>query len=222
MYKQQILEPVIKITQKSLDDNDFNLILEKIDITIELLEKISSFDASVGILWNELASDVISSIYSATSGFYRQAILSLRSVLELGCSSLFYLDHKIEYEMFIKFNAKADKYVSTLVNDYSFFTTKYVATFYEQIHNLQSTTDSVSAYLKAIYGDLSDIVHGRYHTLTKKQGLQIKYDKRQFKSYEGFLNRVLNILCMMYVLRFKDSSNAEIVKLAQSTGTVSI
>lgn len=126
MYEDLILESVNKITKKSLEDNDYTLILNKIDVTLDMLEGISLEDPKIGILWNELASDVLASLNSATTGFYRQAILSLRSVLELGCNSLLYLDHKIEYEMFIKFNAKADKYVSTLVNDYSFFTTKYI------------------------------------------------------------------------------------------------
>lgn len=222
MYKQQILEPVIKITQKSLDDNDFNPIFEKIDITIDLLDKITSKDIHVGILWNELASDVISSIYSATSGFYRQAILSLRSVLEIGSSSLFYYDHKIEYEMFIEFNTKADKYVSTLVNDYAFFTTKYTYTFFKEIENIQSSTDSVSNYLKITYGELSDIVHGRFNTLTKKQGLHIKYEKGQFKYYEKLLEKVISILCTMYVLRFSDFTSRGIVSLANKSGTVKL
>lgn len=147
MYKEQILEPVINITQRSLEDNDFSPILDKINIVLDMLEGISSTNSKVGEIWNELSSDVISSIYSATSGFYRQAILSLRSVLELGCSSFFYLDHKVEHEMFIQFNTKADKYVSSLVRDYAFFTSQYISAFYGEISQIENGRDSISTGL---------------------------------------------------------------------------
>ncbi|MFD1990722.1 hypothetical protein ACFSGI_12190 [Paenibacillus nicotianae] len=222
IYRKQILEPVAQIVEKSLSENDFTSILDKINITIELVEKISIKDSEIGLIWNEIASDIISSIYSATAGLYRQSILSLRSALELACSSLFYIDHKIEYHMFVKNNSKADKYVSTLVNDYSFFTTKYIATFNEEIEIKQISNDSVSIFLKSLYGELSDIVHGRYNTLTKTKGLNINYNKQHFKIYEKFLNKVLSIVCMMYILRFKDTSNESLYELAKFSRTVNI
>lgn len=220
MFQDQIVGPVLKITNKSLEDNDYTEILNKIDITIDILDGIKKLNPKIEELWNELASDVLASIYSASSGFYRHAILALRSVLEIGCNTFYYLDHNIEYEMFIKFNTKADKYVSSLVNDHAFFTSKYISTFYSDIDKIQTAPDSVSVYLKTLYGELSDIVHGRYNSLTKKQSLQIKYSKKEFKSYEQFLSRVLSILCTMYVLRFNEKGNHNIIKLAKLSGTV--
>ncbi|MEC2344347.1 hypothetical protein P9H28_09620 [Paenibacillus barengoltzii] len=222
MFEDQIVGPVLKITSKTIEDNDYTEILNKIDITLDIRDGLKQLNPKIEELWNELTSDVLASVYSASSGFYRHAILALRSVLELGCNTFYYLDHNIEYEMFIKYNTKADKYVSSLVNEYAFFTTKYISTFFPDIDKIQVEQDSISNYLKILYGDLSDIVHGRYNSLTKKQTLQIKYSKSEFKSYERYLDRVLSILCTMYVLRLNEKSNQSIVKQAKFSRTVKL
>lgn len=203
-FKTRVLDPINKIHEKTIEDNDFTLILNHLNIMLEIGEQIANKDLHIKELWNEINADIISSVHAASSGFYRLSIISLRSVLELACHSFFYLDHKIEYVMFKEHDLKADKYVSTLVNEYMFFTTKYIQTFFPQIKEMETSENSVSIYLKNLYGDLSDIVHGRYKSLTKKTGLSIKYEKSLFKLFESKFFETLNIIIVMYCLRFND------------------
>jgi hypothetical protein len=221
-YQDNIINNVGKINIKTINDNDITPILNLIDNTLDILDGINNVDPDIGVLWNEIASDVISSIYSATSGFYRQAIITLRSVLELGCTSFFYVDHKVEYHLFKSHDAKADKYVSTLIRDYEFFTTNYIHSFYNDIELIQSSNNSVSNFLSNTYKQLSDVVHGRYKTLTKQNTLSIGYDKQQFNFFEDKLSLVLSILATMYVLRFNDTKNSSLITLVNTSRTVKL
>lgn len=205
---------VNKIQKDTIHDNDFTNILKYLNVMIEVKESITLKNDSIGQLWNEIIYDILSSIHSASCGFYRSAIVVLRSILELGCNSFFYYDHIIEYTIYQNENIKADKYVSTLVNDYDFFKTKYIKAFFCNIEQKQDKEDSVSDYLKSLYGTLSDIVHGRYKSLIKSNGLEVKYEKDYFKRYESLFFRTLSILAVMYILRIENTSNPDLSELA--------
>ncbi|MBY0086541.1 hypothetical protein [Brevibacillus brevis] len=214
------IEPVVSIQKQTINDNDFNKILSSLNALMTIHENITKGNEQVAELWNEIISDTISSVHSASSGFYRLAILALRSVLELACSALYFFDHEIEYRLFQQHDLKADKYVSTLVNEHLFFTTKYIKTFYETIDSEETSENSVSTFLKKIYAELSDVVHGRYKTLTKVNGLEIKYNKQLFKFYEEKFLRTLSIVTVMYILRFNDKKDKEIIELANFSGVI--
>ena len=181
---------------------------------------INEIDSDIGKIWNDIISDLLSSISSACSGFYRSGIVNLRSILELGCNTFFYLDHKIEYYLFEHENAKADKYVSTLIRDFNFFTSKYINSFNLAIQYHETTVDSVSNYLKQIYSQLSDVVHGRYNSLLKVNNIQVEYEIRSFKTYEELLSKTIGILCVMFILRFNNDKIDEINSLALKTGVI--
>ncbi|EJR71527.1 hypothetical protein P4G85_29120 [Bacillus cereus] len=222
IYQDTIIKSVEKINTQTLTDNDITPLLNVINNTFDILDGISQSAPDIGVIWNEIASDVISSINSATSGFYRQAIITLRSILELGCSSFFYIDHKVEYHLFKVHDAKADKYVSALIRDYDFFTTNYISSFYTEIKSIQAVNNSISLFLNKVYKQLSDVVHGRYKTLTKKDILKIDYDKTQFNFFKDKLRLVMSILATMYILRFDDTQNPSLVDLANQSGTVKL
>jgi hypothetical protein len=122
--------------------------------------------------------------------------------------------------MFQNEDLKADKYVNTLVNDYQFYTSKYIRSFHKNIDLEQSKEDSVCEFLRKIYAQLSDNVHGRYKNLTKIKGLEIKYDKELLKRYERLLTDTLSILAVLYILRFNDETNEEIVELSKISKVV--
>ena len=219
-FDDQFLKPISNIQKETLKSNDITDVLERLNTIMGVSEKIINVDKEIGELWNEIISDLLASIYSASSGFYRSAIIVLRSVLEIGCTSFFYYDHKIEYKMFKAENLKADKYVSTLVNDYDFFTTRYIKSFYPQIEEKQKSVNSISDALKKLYGELSDSLHGRYNNLTKLEGLEIKYDKIWFDRYKKHLFSVLSILTVLYTLRFNDAEDEDIIRLANQSKAV--
>jgi hypothetical protein len=171
-------------------------------------------------IFNDIVSHTISSIILGTSGFYGASLITLRSILELSCNAFFYVDHKIEFDLYKNQNMPADKYVSTLVNDYKFFTTNYIESFYSDIKTIQSDNDSVSQYLKKLYSDLCDFVHGRYRCLTNKEFLKIKYNVEKYKIYEKHFTNVLSIISVMYILRFDPTKSNDLIKLANHTKVV--
>ncbi|NME98835.1 hypothetical protein [Aneurinibacillus aneurinilyticus] len=219
-FKNQIIEPVSNIHKETLNDNDFTKILKYLNAILEIHEKLEKEESEMLQIWNDIVSDIIGAIYSATSGFYRLSLASLRGTLELACGSIYYLDHKIEYFMYRENDSKADKYVNTLVNEHSFFTTKYIKFFYNDIEIEQANTDSVSNYLKNLYSTLCDIVHGRYKTLTMTQSVNIKYDKKLFKRFEKILFETLSIIAVLYILRFNYKESKELIELANYSKVV--
>ncbi|MFF5994426.1 hypothetical protein AAGS61_06675 [Lysinibacillus sp. KU-BSD001] len=222
VFEDNIIKNVQQIVSTTVERNNIMPLVDIIDSTFEILEGIKKFDLEIGEFWNEITSDIIASINSATSGFYRQGIITLRSVLELGCMSLFYYDHRVEFHLFKEHDAIADKYVSKLIREYNFFTTKYINAFCKNIREIENKEDSVSNYLGTTYKKLSDIVHGRYKTLTKKETLKIEYSQEYFSDFIKHLNSVLSILATMYILRFGDKTNLKIVELANKSRTVAL
>jgi len=218
----QIIDAVSKIQKETIEDNDLTEILNALNVIIAVGENISKKDQAIEFYWNEIISEYISVVYSSISGNTRLGIAGLRNILELVCHSFFYVDHKIELSLFVNENIKADKYVSTLVNEYMFFTTKYIKTFYLNIDNIQRTDDSVSNYLKELYSSLCDVVHGRYKTLTKTNHLKIEYSKEYFKKFEGLFLRVSSIISIMYILRFNDFSDNSILDCAKKTNPLNL
>jgi hypothetical protein len=220
--KRDILRPVEEILEKTIADNDYTGILNSLNCILDIYEEIDLAESEMLKIWNDIISDIIGAIHSASSGFYRLALISLRSTLELACSSFYYIDHKIEYFMYQSHNLAADKYVSTLVNQHYFFTTKYIESFNQNINLVQSKEDSISTFLKSLYGDLCDIVHGRFNTLTKANSLSIKYNKELFKRFEKFFNQTLSIIAVMFILRFDKKTNQDVVNLANFCKVVNI
>jgi hypothetical protein len=211
-----------KIIIETYNDNDLTEILEELNSLIEIGERFSRHDADLAFYWNEIISDIISIIYCGSSGQYRIAITGLRNILELACSSFFYVDHKIELKLFVNENFKADTYVSALINDYHFFRTNYIKTFNPVITTIQANEDSVSAYLSLTYGKLSDVVHGRYKSLTKTDKLTIEYSKDLFKKFEKMYSCTLSAIATLYVLRFNDFSHSGIITLAKKSKTFTV
>ncbi len=225
-YTKQTLEHLFKsnskIFEETLDKTDLTDVLKHLNSLIEISDKVTQYDEELKPIWNEIISDTISIIYSSTSGHYRLAISGLRNILELGCNVFFYIDHKIEYKLYTDSNFKADKYVSSIINDYHFFKTEYIKTFNSSIETNQKKTDSCSQYLNTTYAKLCDVVHGRYHTLTKQTDLTIKFDLGLFKKFESMYKFTLSAIALMYVLRFNDTSNEDITELAKFSNTINI
>lgn len=219
-FKNEILNPVNKIQEETLKNIDLTRILEYTNQLFAIKERIIIKDKEIGELWNEIIFDLLSSIHSASSGFYRSAIVTLRSILEIGCYSIYYYDHKIEYTIFQTEDIKADKYVSKLVNSFEFFKTRYIKSFYCNIESIQKKPDSISDYLLRKYGELSDVAHGRYKSLIKIKDLNINYSISDFKKYENLLCSVLSILAVLYVLRFDDLKNKDLKELVNISGVI--
>ncbi|MEW9992392.1 hypothetical protein [Clostridium butyricum] len=212
--QESILKPIKLIQENTLSDNNLTDMMNCLNSLIKISEYITQKDEEIGVIWNEIINDIISVIHSAISGFYHSGSICLRSILELASGSFYYYDHKIEYNLLKDYNYPADKYVSTLVNDYSFYKTAYIESFYKDIRKLEKSENDISQKLKKIYSDLCDIVHGRYKTLTKTKGLEIKYSKSDYKLFENYFYNVMSIISVMFILRFNYYEDEDIIKLA--------
>lgn len=215
--KNDILEPIKYIQNESISDNDLNGMMDCLNSCISICEYFQKKDAEISKIWNEIVNDVISVIHSAISGFYHSSNIGLRTILELACSSFYYYDHKIEYYLFQQHNYLANKYVSTLVNEYSFYKTDYIKSFYKEIEKIEKEKDIVGTKLKNVYSELCDIVHGRYKTLTKINGLKIEYCKSDFKLFEKNFYDVISIIAVMFILRFNYKEDKELISLANKS-----
>jgi hypothetical protein len=203
------------IQVKTLDDNDLTEILNSLNLVIDIKENIIDKDNLTEFYWNEIISELIAVIYSSISGYSRLGLSGLRTILELLCHAFFYYDHPIELKLSINENMKADKYVTTLVSEYHFFTTRYIKTFKSDIMEIQTKQDSVSEFLKSEYRTLCDVVHGRHSTLTKSSSMKIDYSKPEFKKFESHFIKITRIIANLYVLRFDDYSNTNIIEHAK-------
>lgn len=219
-----ILKPLEDIQKKSLNGNNWEQYLKNLNSLISMHEYLcEKHYEPFGVMWNEIVNDTIAVIFNALSGFYHTAIINLRSILEIACSSFYYYDHLIEYHLYEKEGQIADTYVSRLINDYQFYTTKYIRGFYKDIDAIQKEVNSVSLFLKSLYSNLCDVVHGRYSTFTKRDELKIEYSIDELKRFEKQFNKVLGVIAVMFVLRFSEySDDANISTLANTIGVVNI
>lgn len=225
-YTKQTIEHLFnansKIFTETLENSDLTDILNNLNSIIEISDAFTDKDSDLKPIWNEIVSDIISIVFSAISGHYRLAISGLRNVLELGCNAFFYLDHKIEYKLYSNSDFKADKYVSTITNEYHFFKTEYIKAFNPNIESIQVKVDSCSGYLNTTYAKLCDVVHGRYKSLTKQNNLKIEYNHGLFKKFETMYNYTLSAIALMYVLRFNETENKNLDNLVKISKAIKL
>ncbi len=219
-FKNLFEKGFLPLFNKSIDDNDLTNLLGNLNLLLEMKESLSIRESSQEPVWNEIISDTISSIFAALLGKYRLAMSGLRNVLELGCSVYFYIDHQIEFKLYRDEDYKADKYVNALINEFDFFKTKYIRTFYPNISDFEKSNDACSTYLSLTYSKLCDVVHGRYKSLTKINALDFKYEKEFFCKYEALFNYTLAAIVLMHALRFNELENQEYHKLLHQTNTL--
>lgn len=211
----QIIKSTSSIQKRTMADNDLTEVLKGLYTVLEVSEKIVQKNSRTEFYWNEILSELVAVIHSSISGYSRLGISGLRNILELLCHAFFYYDHPIELKLSINENIKAKMYVTALVNDHHFFTTKYIKTFNSRIEQLELKPNSISSFLKFEYHQLCDVVHGRHHTLTKQASLKIKYSKTEFKNFEAHFMTITSLIANMYVLRFEDYGNPAVINLAK-------
>ena len=211
----QIVKATSSIQKKTMFDNDLTEVLEGLYIVLEVSEKIVQRNTRTEFYWNEILSELVAVIHSSISGYSRLGISGLRNILELLCHAFFYYDHPIELKLSINENMKSRMYVTALVSDHHFFTTRYIKTFNSKIEELEVKPNAISNFLKFEYHQLCDVVHGRHNTLTKQAALKIKYSKAEFKNFESHFMNITSLIATMYLLRFEDYSSPDILNLAK-------
>lgn len=216
----EIIDSVTLIQKNTMKNNDFTKILEYLNVFLEIHQTLDTTDTELTKLWNDIVADILGTIHTGISGFYRLSMISLRSILEMACSSFYYYDHKIEYYLFTEHDTAADKYVHTLVNNHRFFTTKYIKYFASDIEKIEKSNNAISEKLLQIYKTQCDVVHGRFKKLLKSNDLNISYNKAYFKEFEKMLIETMSIIAVLYILRFNQRTNESLIELAEYTKVV--
>lgn len=100
------------------------------------------------------------------------------------------------------------------------FKTKYIKAFNIEFSEKQTEEDSVAKYLTKLYGELSDVVHGRYNKLTNIEKFKIEYDVNRYKQFENLFIKTTNILLVLAILRFSinDITIVDKNKIFENTG----
>jgi hypothetical protein len=216
----KIHEQTHKILTETTGDNDLTYLLESLNSILDIKEKFA-LENGVDLepYWNEISSELISSLHAGTIGHIRLALTGLRNILEMACHIFYYLDHRIEYSILRNETGKSDKYVSTLINNEYFFTSKYIKCFNsDKIHEFG--TDKISTFIKNEYSSLCDIVHGRNNTFLKENDLKIEYRKSDYKKFEKHYINICSIISILYITRFNYTDNKKWNELATKTNTI--
>lgn len=208
------IQEVDSVKKQTINENDLTDLFTDFDNLCKVQAFLEQEEKSE--MWNAIVIDTIASINSALSGFYKNAIMGLRGIFEMGCGFMYYYDHEIEYKMFIFSDGKADKYVNTLVDQYDFFKTKYINVSCSRNISIKTESDNISIKLKALYATLSDYVHGRYKTITSAQHFTVSYDKNEFEKFKSLFTKTINLLIVLTILRFNITfdNETEIIKKA--------
>ncbi len=129
----QIIKATDAIQKRTMADNDLTEVLKGLYTVLEVSEKNVQKDNRTEFCWNEILSELVAVIHSSISGYSRLGISGLRNILELLCHAFFYYDHPIELKLSVNENSKAKMYVTALVKDHLFFTTRYIKTYLKKL-----------------------------------------------------------------------------------------
>lgn len=150
-------------------------------------------------IFDEIFSDATSSIYLSANGMFKPASIVLRRVTELGVAGVYLWD--MPHMTFMWKNHDEDLSFSTML--------KHV--------NSKGYLDFVSAELgkshpiaelypmqrcQSLYGDLSDIAHGKISTFESDLANSFQFRKRDWEQFLGRCNSILKIILSACVYRF--------------------
>ncbi|MCS6118178.1 hypothetical protein G3444_04505 [Shewanella baltica] len=209
-----------QILEETIKDNDLTLTLKSLNSIIDIKEKfINENGRDLEPYWNEIASELISALHAGVIGHVRLALTGLRNILEMTCHVFYYLDHKIEYSILLNNGGKSDKYVSSIISNELFFTSKYIKCFRSE-NVIEAKNDIISIFLKNEYSSLCDIVHARTNTLLKFDNLKIEYNQSNYKNFEKHYINICSIISTLYITRFNYTENKDWNELALKTNTI--
>ncbi|MEW6410563.1 MAG: hypothetical protein AB1488_10730, partial [Nitrospirota bacterium] len=124
-------------------------------------------------LINEATFDLVSSLFTSFTGFYRQGMIALRSSLELTGLYVYYFDHLIEFKYFLKEGGYRGPLLSELINKGDFLVKKYCSLFI----NENKLKKELHTEVENTYKELSKYVHGRLGKMQTLIAFPVNYDK---------------------------------------------
>lgn len=226
--KEVILNKTNEVFLKTLQQKELPqklLFLNTYAGWIDLISKEYPDKDDVINLWQEAYLDLISSFFNASNGFYRQSIISLRSVLELTSLGVYYFDHPIEFNYFKKEGDYKAPMLSQLIDNEGFLAKKYCLLFIDE----SKMKKELHTEIRQVYKKLSHYVHGRLNKLQTITQLSISFNEKELSNFLTFWETIIKLVNTIIFIRFsKDISKMDedikitVYELIKNTGIVEI
>ncbi len=203
----------------SLETNYQIAVTENEEIYLQIIMYLNSVegfctlveDERIRLVMKEVCHDLISSVYMASNGMYRNAYICLRSAIELALCVLYFLDHNYDFLLWQQ-NQYDVKWAILNNKEQGVLSNKYFNLFCENSVDFTAFIGKV----ERIYHNCSEYVHGKFSFMqTNFMNIAIKYDSTIFKAWsEDWLDEV-KVITLLFGVRLSEKLeelNGEIKK----------
>lgn len=154
-------------------------------------------DERIGLIMKEVCHDLISSVYMASNGMYRNAYICLRSAIELALAVLYFLDHNFDFLLWQQ-NQYDVKWAVLNNREQGVLSNKYFNLFSETSADFTSFIEKV----EKIYHNCSEYVHGKFSFMqTNFMNTAIKYDASIFKLWSEDWFDEVKVITLLFSIR---------------------
>ncbi|MGD2406309.1 hypothetical protein D9R10_08985 [Bacillus velezensis] len=173
--------------------------LEMLNLWSSKLEAYNS-----NIVLQEVCYDLLSSLYIAAQGMYRNAYICLRSALELGMSFIYFIDRNYEYLLW-KENDYDMKWSTLKDNEKGLLSKKYFSLFLGK-DSIQ--IDDLIEQFKSVYRECSEYVHGKYKYMHTIEEQKIHYQEEKLETWSVMFIDITKLLNILFTIRFNEYANS--------------
>lgn len=163
----------------------------------ELIENIN-----LQLVIQEVYHDLLSSVYMAANGMYRNAYICMRSALELTLAVLYFMDHNFDFLLWkqnlydVKWSTLSDKEKGVLSN-------RYLGLFVENV-DFSLFIENV----ETMYHICSEYVHGKYEFMqTNFMNMTVKYDTGSFSKWNEYWFKEVKLINCLLSIRLNSKLN---------------
>lgn len=189
----------------SLEINYRTAICENEEVYMQVImylnsvEKFSTLveDEQIVLVMKEVCHDLISSVYMASNGMYRNAYICLRSAIELALAVLYFLDHNFDFLLWkqnkydVKWSVLNNRELGVLSNKYFNLFCETKADFTDFIERVEN-----------IYHNCSEYVHGKFSFMqTNFMNTAIKYEPSVFKAWSEDWVEEVKVIILLFAVR---------------------
>lgn len=187
--------------EKVTDLENIEIKLRAVAVLGQIISEDSELDPyrkEISMMFDEVFSDIVISIYFATCSLDKPAQIQLRRALELGITIPYLWDSPIEYCGWKSHDQ--DLSFAEMVDQLS---KQKVMTFIKSI-NPAFNKDSLfnQTETKKLYRVLSNTMHGKMHTFESLLPDRFSYNGKDWESHIELVEKVINILFELWENRF--------------------
>lgn len=154
------------------------------------------------VVYDEVFSDGVTAIYLASNAMDKPANLVLRRVLELGVAAIYLWD--MPHMAFAWKNHDQNLSFSEML---SHVNCQGYISYVNEENNVTLSGELVPlSRAQAIYGSLSDVVHGKITTFESSMPNRFKFVEKEWVDFVSVAEEVFEILVRAFILRFNISS----------------